>query len=73
MRLFKQTGSIIKIRPNSRIVYRCLRSFTSNTLPEPPLVVRMRTDMKDAMREKDKNRYACEVQFASSVPLLASR
>lgn len=56
MRIFSQIVSINMIRPNPRIVHRCLRSFTSNTLPEPPLVFRMRSDVKIAMRDRDKER-----------------
>lgn len=38
----------------------------SNTLPEPPLVLKMRSDMKDAMRGKDRNRSALQIKSVFS-------
>lgn len=63
MRMFQYTGAR-NIRSNPRMINQCIRSFTSDTLPEPPLVLRMRSDMKDAMREKDKNRLALRTKLA---------
>lgn len=62
MKKFQQIGAI-NIRLYPRILNRCIRSFTSNTLPEPPLLLKMRSDMKNAMREKDKNRLVLQSKF----------
>lgn len=65
IKLFQQNGTT-RIRPGPRMIHRCIRSFTSNTSAESPLIFRLRSDLKDAMRERNKNRYVLQSSRAFS-------